>query len=67
MNVYNFWKAVLTQDEQTLRMYFHEDASVNWHCTNEHFSVDEFLIANCEYPVIGMGRLNDLKCWMTCS
>jgi hypothetical protein len=50
MNVYNFWKAVLTQDEQTLRMYFHEDASVNWHCTNEHFSVDEFLIANCEYP-----------------
>ncbi len=23
---------------------------MNWHCTNEHFTVDEFIIANCEYP-----------------
>jgi hypothetical protein len=50
MNVHNLWKSILTQDEQTLRTYFHEDACVNWHCTNEHFSVDEYLIANCEYP-----------------
>ena len=61
MNVYNFWKAVLTQDEQTLRMYFHEDASVNWHCTNEHFSVDEFLIANCEYPGDWDGKVERLE------
>ena len=26
------------------------DAYVNWHCTNEHFTVDEYIIANCEYP-----------------
>ena len=50
MDVRRFWKAVLAQDEQAIRRYFHEDAYVNWHCTNEHFTVDEFIIANCEYP-----------------
>lgn len=50
MNVYNFWKAVLIQDEQEIRKFFHDNAYVNWHCTNEHFNVDEFIRANCEYP-----------------
>lgn len=50
MDVYNFMKAVLAQDEETIRNYFNKDAYVNWHCTNEHFTVDEFIIANCEYP-----------------
>ena len=50
MDVYHFIKAVLAQDESTIRSYFREDAYVNWHCTNEHFNVDEFIIANCEYP-----------------
>ena len=50
MNVYHFIKAVLAQDENTIRNYFHKDAYINWHCTNEHFNVDEFIITNCEYP-----------------
>lgn len=50
MNVYEFWNAVLTQNESEIRTYFHPDACVNWHCTNEHFAVDEFIVANCEYP-----------------
>lgn len=50
MDIYKFWKAVLIQDEKEIRKYFHDDAYVNWHCTNEHFNVDEFIIANCEYP-----------------
>lgn len=50
MNVYNFWKDVLRQDAQAIKQYFHKDAYVNWHCTNEHFCVDEFIVANCEYP-----------------
>ncbi len=50
MDVCSFFKAVLAQDEQAIRNYFHEDAYVNWHCTNEHFNVDEFIVANCEYP-----------------
>lgn len=50
MDVKGFWKAVLVQNEKEIRKYFHEEAYINWHCTNEHFNVDEFIIANCEYP-----------------
>ena len=50
MDVCSFIKAVLAQDENTIRDFFHKDAYVNWHCSNEHFTVDEFIIANCEYP-----------------
>ena len=50
MDVCQFIKAVLAQDENAIRNYFHKDAYVNWHCSNEHFTVEEFIIANCEYP-----------------
>lgn len=50
MNIYDFWKDVLDQNEQALKKYFHKSAYVNWHCTNEHFTVEEFIRANCEYP-----------------
>ena len=50
MDVCSFIKAVLAQDEDTIRSFLHKDAYVNWHCSNEHFTVDEFIIANCEYP-----------------
>lgn len=50
MNIYEFWQAVLAQDADKIRNYFDEDAYIKWHCTNECFNVEEFLIANCEYP-----------------
>ena len=50
MDIKAFWRAVLAQDEPEIRAYFAPDAYVNWHCTNEHFMVDEFITANCEYP-----------------
>lgn len=50
MDIKQFWRAVLAQNEGEIRKYFHADAYVNWHCTNERFTVDEFIIANCEYP-----------------
>lgn len=50
MNIYSFWKDVLQQNADAMRAYFHKDAYINWHCTNEHFTVEEYLIANCEYP-----------------
>ena len=50
MNIKGFWKAVLAQVEKEIKKFFHEKAYINWHCTNEHFTVDEFIIANCEYP-----------------
>ena len=50
MDIKAFWRAILAQDEPEIRAYFAPDAYVNWHCTNEHFTVDEFITANCEYP-----------------
>ena len=50
MDVCRFMQAVLAQDEETIRRYFHKDAYVNWHCSNERFTVDEYIIANCNYP-----------------
>ncbi len=45
-----FWKAVLKQDAEGIRRFFWEDAFVNWHCTNERFTAEEFIRANCAYP-----------------
>ncbi|MBM6897392.1 nuclear transport factor 2 family protein [Pseudoflavonifractor capillosus] len=50
MDIQAFWDAVLRQDAEAIREYFHPNAWVNWHNTNEHFNVDEFIRANCEYP-----------------
>ena len=66
MNIYQFWNDVLEQNADALRDYFHENAYINWHCTNEHFTVEEFIIANCEYPgawggeVERVEKINDL-------
>lgn len=50
MDAYAFWKDVLSQDREAIRAYFHDDAVINWHCTNERFTVEEFIRANCDYP-----------------
>lgn len=50
MNIHKYWEAVLKQQAEEIHQYFVENAYVRWHNTNEHFSVDEFIIANCEYP-----------------
>lgn len=50
MDIKAFWDAVLRQDADAIRDYFNPDAWVNWHNTNEHFTVEEFIRANCEYP-----------------
>ena len=50
MNIRQFWSDVLAQRADEIRKYFHADAYVNWHCSNEHFMVEEFIRANCDYP-----------------
>ena len=50
MDINEFCDAVLRQDAEALREYFHPTAFVNWYNTNEHFTVEEFIRANCEYP-----------------
>lgn len=66
MDIYRFWRDVLEQNADAIREYFDERACINWHCTNEQFTVEEYLIANCEYPgnwdgeVERVERINDL-------
>ena len=50
MNLEAFFQAVWKQNAQALHKFFAPDAYINWPCTNEHFTVDEFIRANCEYP-----------------
>ena len=50
MDVCQFLSAVLSQDRAALRGYFADDAYINWHCTNERFTVEEYIKANCDYP-----------------
>lgn len=50
MNNTEFWKDVLHQNATSLPAYFQEDAVIRWHCSNELFTVPEYVRANCEYP-----------------
>ncbi|MEL7656782.1 MAG: hypothetical protein AAGU75_12840, partial [Bacillota bacterium] len=48
--VENLWNDMDAQNWSNLKSYFHENAMINWHNTNERFSPDEFVIVNSEYP-----------------
>ena len=48
--VTEFWKAVVQQNPDKIRKYFKETATIRWYNTNEEFTLDEFIRANCEYP-----------------
>ncbi len=48
--VTSFWYHVAAQNEAALRICFTPDAYIRWNNTNEQFTVDEYIVANCEYP-----------------
>ena len=50
MDINAYWNAALSQQPEEMKGFFCADAFINWHNTNEHFTVDEFIEANCEYP-----------------
>ena len=62
MNVEAFWRAVLEQDAQALAAFFDPGALVRWHCTNEQFTLEEFIRANCEYPGQWDGHIERIEC-----
>lgn len=61
MDIVKFWESVLKQNREEIRKFFHNDAYVNWHCTNEHFTVEEFIKANCEYPGNWSGEIERIE------
>lgn len=52
-----FWRAVAAQERDPLWGFFAEGAEVLWPNTNERFSVEEYLRANCEYPGKWNGKI----------
>jgi len=50
MDIEKYWDAVIKQNKEQIAEFFHNNAYIRWHNTNEHFSVAEFVTANCEYP-----------------
>lgn len=44
------WDAIARQDADAMRGFFAPDAVICWHCTNERFTPEEYIRANCEYP-----------------
>lgn len=72
MHIRNFWRDILNQDAAALRGWFHPEAIIRWHCSNERFSVEEFIRANCEYPgqwdgkVERIEQIGDLIITVTC-
>ena len=61
MNIENFFDAVVSQNEKELKKYFHKNASIKWHCTNELFNVEEYIKANCEYPNDWYGEIERIE------
>lgn len=59
MNLY--WKYVAEQNADQLLTFFHENGVIRWHCTNEQFTVPEFIKANCEYPGNWNGKMERME------
>jgi hypothetical protein len=55
-----FRSTVMQQAEQ-MKEYFKEEALINWHNTNECFSRDEYIRANCEYPGCWSGSVERVE------
>ena len=50
MDINAFWHDVLSKNREALFNYFCDDAIIRWHCSNECFTVSEYIRANCDYP-----------------
>lgn len=61
MELHKYWEDVLHQDADALKKYFAENAYIRWHNTNEQFTVNEFIRANCEYPGIWKGKIERIE------
>jgi hypothetical protein len=58
-DIHEFFKTVTRQDGDKLRAFFAPDAMIFWANTNERFTVDEYVRANCEYPGEWDGRIEN--------
>lgn len=50
MDINAYWQAVINKDASAIQEFFSSEACINWHNTNESFTVGEFIKTNCAYP-----------------
>ncbi len=48
----SYWNAVIEQKAEKMRSFIADDAVIKWVCSDEVFTKDEFIKANCFYPGI---------------
>ena len=56
-----FWLDVLSQNRERLPSWFHENAVIRWHCSNEQFTVAEYVRVNCDYPNDWTGEIERVE------
>lgn len=56
-----YWNDVAEQNRDELRDYFLPEAQIKWHDTNELFTLDEYIIANSEYPGNWRGEVERIE------
>lgn len=61
MDIDRFFKTVLSQNAEELRKFFQKNTVIKWHCTNEVFTLDEYIKANCEYPGNWNGEIERIE------
>lgn len=61
MDIRAYFRAVVEQNAEALRRFFQPDAEIRWHNTNELFTVEEYIQANCQYPGQWEGELERVE------
>ena len=61
MDIRAYWQAVLDQDAEAMRAFLDPEATVRWPNTNEQFTAEEFIRANCAYPNDWTGEVEMLR------
>lgn len=61
MDVEQFVTAIASQNPTTLNQFFHPDAIIRWPCTNEVFTLADYLSANCDYPGTWQGEVERVE------
>lgn len=61
MDVRAFWHDVLTKNREALPSWFCADAVIRWWCSNEQFTVSEYIRANCDYPGEWDGKMERIE------
>ncbi len=56
-----YWKYTISQNAEKMKDFFDKNAVINWHNTNERFTVDEYIKVNCAYPDNWFGEVERIE------